>query len=106
MTFEEATRKNNAAYRKWHMYGHPEAFTEMNDSNRDLIRAYLEEHPNTVGYKFSEGIIELRNSPLYNFCCDIIIDRSLAENIKDMTPTEFISKVLLNQTDTISIVWS
>lgn len=106
MTLEEAKRKNDEIFYKWLVYGRPEAFTELNDSNRDLIRAYLEENPNAVGYRFSEGIVELRNNPLYNFCCDIILDRSLAEKIKTMKPTDFIGKVLLNQKDTISIVWS
>lgn len=104
MTLEEAKKKNYEAYHKWRMYGRPEAFTEMNDSNRDLIRAYIEENPNAVGYKLFEGIVELKNNPLYNFCCDYIFDGSLAEKVKNTKPINIGD--VLNEKNSFCIVWS
>ena len=53
---QEAITHNNAAYAKWIAYGKPEAFTELNDSNRELIRAYLQDHPSARGYKYYYGV--------------------------------------------------
>lgn len=104
MTLEEAKRKNDEVFYKWLLYGRPEAFSELNDSNRDLIRAYIEENPNAVGYKLFEGIVELKNNPLYNFCCDYIFDGSLAEKV---TSTKAIDiDDMVNEKSSLCIVWS
>ena len=71
---QEAITHNNAAYAKWIAYGKPEAFTELNDSNRELIRAYLQDHPSARGYKYYYGVIDLQSNPLNNFCCDYVFD--------------------------------
>ena len=104
MTFEEAKKKNDEAYLKWLMLGRPEAFSELNDSNRDLILSYLEENPNAVGYRLFEGIVELKNKALYNFCCDYLFDRSLAEKVKTIKPIN-IGEVL-NEKNSLCIIWS
>ena len=104
MTLEEAKRKNDEIFYKWLVHGRPEAFTEMNDSNRELIRAYLEENPNGVGYKLFEGIVEIKNNPLHNFCCDYIFDRSLAEKVKSIKPINL--DEALNEKNSFCIVWS
>ena len=74
MSLQEAIRRNNVAYAKWMTYGKPESFAELNDSNRELIKAYLKEHPTAKGYKYYHGVIELHDHPLYNFCCDFVFD--------------------------------
>lgn len=105
MTIKEAKEKNYEAYYNWTASGKPEAFEEMNDSNRDVIRAYLKEKPNTVGYKFYDSsIVDLKTDPLYNFCCDYLIDKELAEQIKNMKLTQAIA--MLNEKNSYCLIWS
>ena len=104
MTLEEAKRKNDEIFYKWLVYGRPEAFAELNDSNRDLIRAYLEENPNAVGYRLFEGIVELKNNPLHNFFCDYIFSRSLTEKVTSTKPIDIDD--VLNEKNSLCIIWS
>lgn len=104
MTVEAAKKKNDEIFYKWLVHGRPEAFSELNDSNRELILAYLEENPNAVGYRLFEGIVELKNNPLYNFCCDYIFDRSLTEKVKSIKPMNI--DEVLNEKNSLCIVWS
>lgn len=71
MTLSEAITRNNIAYAKWRAYGQREADNILNDSNRELIRAYQQEYPNAKGYKCNEGIVELSDD-MYNFGIDIL----------------------------------
>ena len=104
MTLEEAKRKNDEIFYKWLVYGRPEAFSELNDSNRDLIRAYLEENPDAVGYRLFEGIVELKSNPLHNFFCDYIFSRSLTEKVTSTKPIDIDD--VLNEKNSLCIIWS
>jgi hypothetical protein len=70
-TLQEVIYKNNAIYAKWVINGRREADDELNDSNRELIRAYQKEYPNAKGYKCNKGIVELSDN-IYNFGIDIL----------------------------------
>lgn len=106
MSFKEAKEQNDKIYCKWATCGKPEAFDELNDSNRNLIRAYLEENPNAVGYKFNGGIVELKDNPLHNFCCDIIFDRSLVKELEKNKINPRNAMRVLNEKNSYCIVWS
>lgn len=73
MTLSEAITRNNIAYAKWKAYGQHEADGNLNDSNRELIRAYQQEYPNAKGYKTWNGIKEITET-ICNFAMDIIFD--------------------------------
>lgn len=70
---KEAIKNNNKAYHTWMIYGRHEADNNLNNSNRELIKAYLLEHPNAKGYKFWQGVVNI-TEPIYNFSVDIIFD--------------------------------
>ena len=61
MTLSEAIVNNNVAYAKWRAYGQREADDILNDSNRELIRAYQQEYPNAKGYKARKSMQNLTN---------------------------------------------
>lgn len=63
-----------SAFRAWSMLSFQEANDDLNNSNRDLIAAYLEAFPNAKAYKSWRGIIDPAQTELYNFCFDIIFD--------------------------------
>lgn len=70
-TLQEIIDKNHATYAKWVINGRCEADDELNNSNRELIRAYQKEYSNAKGYKCNEGIVELSDD-MYNFGIDIL----------------------------------
>lgn len=104
ITFAAAKNENDTIYCKWLRLGRPEAFSELNDSNRRVIRAYMDEHPDAVGYKFYEGLIELKDNPLYNFCCDYIFDRRLAETVLKTDPLKITD--VLTTSNSCCLAWS
>lgn len=69
--------------------GQPEAYNELNNSNRELIKTYAEEFPEAMALKINiyteedrcrGGIFKINEAKiLYNFCCNYIFDGS-AEN--------------------------
>lgn len=71
MTLKEAIQNHFDAYINWYRNGRHEADNELNDSNRELIRAYQKEYLNAKGYKCNEGITELSDD-MYNFGIDIL----------------------------------
>ena len=72
-TLQEVIDKNNTIYAKWVINGRCEADDELNNSNRELIRAYQQKYPNAKGYKAWNGIKEITVT-IYNFAMDIIFD--------------------------------
>lgn len=54
------------------------ALNALNDSNRELIKAYITVFPDAKGYKYYSGVVDLHdlNGKFYNFCIDIIFDGS------------------------------
>ena len=100
---QEAITHNNAAYAKWIAYGKPEAFTELNDSNRELIRAYLQDHPSARGYKYYYGVIDLQSNPLNNFCCDYVFD--LGSRIVVAIDPKKAERIFTPQ-NSICLIWS
>ncbi len=74
MTLSNAITKNHAFVISWYAGGNREADNDLNNSNRDLIAAYLEAFPNAKAYKSWHGIVDPAKTELYNFCFDIIFD--------------------------------
>lgn len=106
MTLKEAIQNNIGAYVNWNKNGRHEADNELNDSNRELIRAYQKEYPNAKGYKLNDGIVDL-DGELYNFCCDYIFDGS--KKIVDALnkeSEEYKKFDILEKFDAICLVWS
>ena len=60
MTLSEAITRNNIAYAEWRAYGQHEADDILNDSNRELIRAYQQEYPNA---NTEQAIAEINAEP-------------------------------------------
>ena len=54
MTLSEAITRNHIAYAKWRAYGQHEADGILNDSNRELIRAYQQEYPKSYQFLFHQ----------------------------------------------------
>lgn len=113
MTLEQAKEKNNDASMFWLWEGMPEAYDKLNDSNRDIIKAYLKEFPNAKGYKFHKGIIDLKSEKtLYNFCCDYVFNGT-PENITkiqaaEKAPNAFPKRLqnILEEANGICLLWS
>ena len=75
MNLKQAKENGNKAYCRWLAFGMPESYNELNDSNREIIKAYISEFPDAMGYKFHVGFVEIKDKEnLYNFCCDYIFD--------------------------------
>ena len=84
MTLTKAKRNNLIVFTDWMHYGCPEAYDELNDSNRELIKAYAEEFPAAMALKINlytedekktSGIFKIANAEnLYVFCCNYIFD--------------------------------
>ena len=100
----DATRKHNAAYAKWRAFGCPEAFTELNDSNRELIKAYMAEHSKAKGYKLYHGEIDLHENSLYNFCCDFVFDSEMIKPDTKCAP--FRVSEQFSSRNSIILIWS
>lgn len=89
MTLNEAKQLNYFVFNNWMVCGQSEACNELNNSNRELIRAYAEEFPAAMGIlinpitdeeKRKGGIFKITETEnLYNFCCNYVFDGS-AEN--------------------------
>lgn len=76
MTLDEARKQAASMFCHWRMIGEPEACDFLNDSNRDLIRAYQNEYPNAKGYKVWEGIVDIPTDNIFNFSIDVVFDGS------------------------------
>lgn len=106
-TFQEVKEENDSIYYKWSVYNMPEAFDELNDSNRRLIEAYRKEYPLAKGYKAHKGVVDLKESPLYNFCCDILFNASssVMEALKT-EQDEYKRWDIAASADGVYLVWS
>ena len=90
---EEAKNYNLIIFNNWKACGQPEACEELNDSNRELIKAFAEEFPAAMGLKINvyteeerkrSGIFKITEAEhLYNFCCDFIFNGT-AENFEEV----------------------
>lgn len=93
MTLTQAKENSNRAYRYWVAGGMREACDDLNNSNREIIKVYISEYPNAIGYKFHEGFVEVKNAEtLYNFCCDYVFDG----NSENMAKVEKLHKQYKN----------
>ena len=91
MTFAEAKHNNLIIFNNWKACGQPEACEELNDSNRELIKAFAEEFPAAMGLKINvyteeerkrSGIFKITEAEhLYNFCCNYVFNGT-AENFE------------------------
>ena len=112
MNLTEEIRRNNVIYCKWLSRSRPEAFTELNDSNRELIKVFMEEHPFATGYKFYHGLVELRGNPLYNFCCDYVFDPEEVNPVQvEKMEMELLKRPdvvldVFNTRNSICLIWS
>ena len=100
-------------YYEWVLKGCPEASDALNDGNRKVISAYMNLYPNAKGYKFHEGIVELREN-VANFFCDWVFSGSalsvrrihmLEKSYKQTHDPTYIM-LALEQADGICLVWS
>lgn len=91
MTLAEAKHNNLMIFNDWNVGGCPEACDKLNDSNRELIKAYLQEYPAAMGLKINvyteeekrnSGIFKIADAEkLYNFCCEYVFNGT-AENFQ------------------------
>lgn len=89
MTLAEAKHNNLIIFNNWRAYGQPEACDALNNSNRELIKAYTEDFPEAMAFKFNiyteeekltGGVFKIMETEnLYNFFCDYIFN-GIAEN--------------------------
>lgn len=106
MTLSKAIINNNIAYAKWRAYGQHEADSILNDSNRELIKAYQQKYPNAKGYKAWNGIKEITET-IYNFAMDIIFDgteQAIAEI--NAEPDELKRLGIAEKHNGICLVWT
>ena len=127
MTLAEAKHNNLIIFNNWKACGQPEACEELNDSNRELIKAFAEEFPAAMGLKINvyteeerkrSGIFKITEAEhLYNFCCNYVFNGT-AENfeavkaaadkwrnggqIRDLNRLE----AVLQAADAVCMVWS
>lgn len=127
MTLAEAKHNNLIIFNNWKACGQPEACEELNDSNRELIKAFAEEFPAAMGLKINvyteeerkrNGIFKVTEAEhLYNFCCNYVFNGT-AENfeavkaaaekwrnggkISDLNRLE----TVLQAADAVCVVWS
>lgn len=98
----------NETFREWMLMGTPEAYNALNEVNREVIKAYMAENSNALGYKFHKGIVNLKADELYNFCCDYVFNGT-AENIEKVKAAEKTVDSLmttLDEADGILFIWS
>lgn len=123
MTLAEAKHNNLMVFNDWKYYGTPEAYKELNDSNRELMKAYAAEFPEAMGLKINaerenKGIFKIADvKVLYNFCCEWIFNGT-AENLKAVKEAaeewrtsrkiEALNKLekILQAADGVCMVWS
>ena len=118
-----AKYNNLIVFRTWKSYGQPEAWDKLNDSNRELIKAYAEEYPAAMGLKVNaqrenEGIFKIANVKiLYNFCCEWIFNgtaenfeavRAAAKQWRNSGKIDDLKRLeaILQAADGICMVWS
>lgn len=118
MTLKQVKEKSNQVYLQWLVAGMPEAYEEFNDSNREIIKAYISEFPDAIGYKFNEGFVEVKSDKtLYNFCCDYIFDgnfmnmsrvQKMHEQYAKSGKVEDLQKLqtVLEKANGICLIWS
>ena len=127
MTLAEAKRNNLIIFNNWKACGQPEACEELNDSNRELIKAYAEEFPAAMGLKINtytedekkkSGIFKVTEAEhLYNFCCDFIFNgtaenfeavKAAAEEWRKSGKINALNKLekLLKTIEAVCVVWS
>lgn len=123
MTLKEAKAANVKIFREWRAWGVPEAYSKLNDSNRDVINAFIDKYPNAMCIKFGkENVSEYlftasEDKHHYNFCCDVIFNptEEIMGGIKDVVEnlcSEFTVRELkrlyslLSKTDNEYLVWS
>lgn len=127
MTLTEVKHNNLIIFNNWKACGSPEACDELNNSNRELIRAYAEEfpaamgiliNPNTDEEKRKGGIFKITETEnLYNFCCNYIFNgtaenfeivKATAEKWRNGGKIDDLNKLdtALEAADGVCIIWS
>lgn len=127
MTLAEEKYNNLIIFNNWKACGQPEACEELNDSNRELIKAFAEEFPAAMGLKINvyteeerkrSGIFKITEAEhLYNFCCNYIFNgtaenfeavKAAAEKWRNGGKIEDLNKLdaALEAADGVCIIWS
>lgn len=73
-TFEEVKAATDSAFMAWKNAGQCEACDSLNNSNRDMILAYIKCYPSAKAYKLWSGIVDIDVENLHNFCFDVLFD--------------------------------
>ena len=119
MTYTEVREHNKAAFAAHWRNGRPEADDTLNESNRELIKAYAEEFPEAICLKLGYELKFFRpaEEPLYNFCCNYIFDgasenteeiKRLAANFWKSRKIDDLNKLIeeLEKANVYDLVWS
>lgn len=114
-TLQQAKEKRDKIHSDWWRLGCPRGYNALNDSNIEVIKAYMNENPNALGYNYEE-FVELKADGLCDYCCNYIFNGT-AENIEKIKAAEMLDEFGLNKdidklVDTlmeiggISLIWS
>lgn len=86
-TFEEVKAASDSVFMAWKNAGEREACDFLNNSNRDMILAYIKRYPAAKAYKMWSGIVDIDVENLHNFCFDVLFD-GLPESVKQIEQAE------------------
>ena len=116
-----AIHDNDVLFNHWYNIGKPEAYNQLNDHNRKLIKVYANDRPNGIGININENVLrplsEVRETEMTNFCFDYILDGNRADvNLlidllnkwNELHKVDTLNEIytMLNQTDAICLIWS
>lgn len=92
--YSEALKQHKQAWARHYLNGMHEANDDLNNSNRKLIKAYVEEFPAAVCLQISplELFRPSEKEHLYNFCCNYIFDGSNGNLEKVQNAAELFNK--------------
>lgn len=111
---KDLKEQSNRAFLGWFLGGAHEADDDLNGANINIIQSYMAKDTNAIGYKWHEGIIELNEEDICNFCCDYIFSGT-SENFEKVknAELEFLKKGVienlinvLENADGICLIWS
>lgn len=121
MTIFEIGSRNRQAYLDHVLKGSPEADEQLNDANREAIRAYTAERPDAVCLRMNaDGEPFFRPSEveqLFNFCASYIFDGA-AGNLERIRQAEkkwrktgkiealYLLEAELSRADALLLIWS
>lgn len=112
---QQAKEKRDKIYSDWRNLRYPRGYNVLNDSNTEVIKAYMNENSNALGYNYRE-FVELKADGLCDYCCSYIFNGT-AENIEKIKAAELLDEFGLHKdidklVDTlmeiggISLIWS